>query len=191
MLRVRPNSFFFKMPVTPGHTQLAPDMRRLRAIKMIEMKVMRGLTNRALAEMFNVADITVDRTLSWARKAGLVADLEDRILTELGPAAVDCVKQAMEDGKNPDIALKVLTGLRALRPETAGKGRAEEGDDLDVYIREIRDKSEAAPAALEGQIVPSGLLPAATDSSGEVHDAEGTAPAGTDAGEAEEVTNAD
>lgn len=100
----------------------------------------RGSSYRDIATEFNVSEDTVERTLSFAKKAGLIASFEDRILQELMPAAIETYKKAMENG-NVAIATEVFKGTGfLLKPQEKAKTPVAEAEDstLEIYITKLR-----------------------------------------------------
>lgn len=118
-------------------------LRRVRAIAMVEQKVLKGATNVEIAKEFGVSVDTVERTLSWAQQADIYAKFEDRILENLVPLAYDAIKAALEDN-NAKVALEILKGTRLLRtterPQT--QAQAQHEDDLASYIAQKRDRAQ-------------------------------------------------
>lgn len=112
---------------------------------MVEGKVMRNMTNPQLAKEFNCSVDTVERTLTWAKRADIFATYEDKIVQELIPLAHSAIRDALADG-NAKIAVEVFKGLNLLRTGPAAVGspaRAAE-DDLAAYIATKRDKAQLA-----------------------------------------------
>ena len=98
-----------------------PKFKRLRAMKMVEGKVMRNMTNTQLAKEFNCSVDTVERTLTWAKRADIFATYEDKIVQELIPLAHSAIRDALADG-NAKIAVEVFKGLNLLRTGPAAQG---------------------------------------------------------------------
>jgi hypothetical protein len=135
------------------------DLRRLRALRMIEMRVM-NMTIEQIASTFNISPITVSRTLTWAKQAGLIADAEDRILQELIPKAIKAAQSALEDDEHKQDAGRLAVKLFELSIPSMGKktqtkpSSTDQSEDLASYVTNLRDR------AVEGDILPS--LPSAT-----------------------------
>lgn len=121
----------------------------------------RGKGYRDIAAEFNVSEDTVERTLNYAKRAGLVAQFEDQILQELVPAAIESFKTAMQNG-DTQVALEVFKGTGfLLRPQERAKPLVTDGDgdeDLEVYIRRIRGGTPGH--SLSDTAVPAGALDA-------------------------------
>jgi hypothetical protein len=128
-------------------------IRRYRAMLMIDYKVRNNATNKQVAKEFKVSEDTVERTMTWARRAGLLTKLEDTVLEKLGPLAVETLEKAMKDDCDSQVALEVLnkmifkTGAKA-QPDAGGS-------ELERYITKLRGGSE--PSAIEGEIVRAEL----------------------------------
>lgn len=121
-----------------------PDLRRLRALGMIDMRI-RGKTNKEVAKAFNVSEDTVERTLTWAKKAELVVQAEDKILRELVPAAQTAILAVLQ---GDDLEVKAKTALEIFKgtlPSFA-KGKPNAGPtvsdagSLSSYIDSLRNE---------------------------------------------------
>lgn len=130
---------------------------------MIAFRI-RGKSYKDIAAEFNVSEDTVERTLNYAKRAGLVAQFEDQILEELVPAAIENFKTAMQNG-DTQVALEVFKGTGLLlRPQERAKPTIADGDgdeDLEVYIRRIRGGTPghqlAEPPATAAALDPRNL----------------------------------
>lgn len=130
---------------------------------MIALRI-RGQSYKNIATEFNVSEDTVERTLNYAKRAGLVAQFEDQILEELVPAAIENFKTAMQNG-DTQVALEVFKGTGLLlRPQERAKPAIADSDgdeDLEVYIRRIRGgtpgHSLTEPAAAAPALDPRNL----------------------------------
>ncbi len=155
-----------------GRTRLIdPQLRRLRALKMIEARI-NGATRGELEAQFKISKATVDRELTWAQKAGLVANAEDKILKDLVPLAHEAIKEALVNG-NADIALKIFEGTIPGFKKGSVKTNSSGGpiDELSDYLNKLRSASgdidgikvlpEATEPAKEAEII--NLLPDDSD----------------------------
>ena len=132
-----------------------PDMRRLRALGMIDMRI-RGRTNREVAKEYNVSEDTVARTLTWAKKAQLVVAAEDRIIRELLPAATEAIRQVLT---GDDLKVKAKTALEIFKGtlpsfakgKTTHAGPTDSSGDLASYINSLRDDK-----LVDGEVLSSG-----------------------------------
>lgn len=120
-----------------------PDLRRLRALKMIDLRI-HGKTVKEVAEEMGVSEKTVIRTISWAKKAELVVKAEDKILAELVPAAHDAFKRAL-NAEDPEVAFKAALEIFkgtlpsfAKRPQGATGASSGTNNELSSYIEQLR-----------------------------------------------------
>lgn len=150
-----------------------PDLRRARAIQMLALRV-KGFSVREIAAQYKVHPITVERTLTYAKQARLMADYEDQILRELVPEAITAFKTALQGG-DTQVALEVFKGMGLmLKPNERAKvapDTASAADDLDAYIHTLRGGIDVP--AIVASAIPSKGLPAHTPVDGpEVVEAE-------------------
>lgn len=118
---------------------IEPNLLRLRALKMLEMKF-KGKSNVEIAKEFGVSAPTVVRALSLAARGDLAAQFEDQILSELTPLAITAFKTALTNG-DAQVALEVLKGTNLLKKQSDKRpsgGDADGGDELEIYIRAKR-----------------------------------------------------
>jgi hypothetical protein len=139
-------------------------MKNLRALKMVEMKVMQSASTEEIAAAFNVNASTVRRQLDYANRAGLVADYEDQILQGLVPLAITAFKDALAKGDS-QVALEVLKGTGLLKKQTDKPATPQGDESLEIYIRKIRGSgshgSTAHQSTTLGALVARQSLPAA------------------------------
>ena len=131
-----------------------PKFRKLRAMKMVEGKVMHNMTNKDLATEFKCSIDTVERTLTWAKRADIFATFEDKIVQELIPLAHTAIRDALTDG-NAKIAVEVFKGLNLLRTGQAVSNSIQkiQEDDLAVYIAAKREKAQLLENTIDGESV--------------------------------------
>jgi transposase-like protein len=134
-----------------------PDLRRLRALRIVEMRI-RGKSIPEIAREFGVEDKTVHRDLSWAKKAELVIKAEDKILRELVPAAHKAIAEVFA-GVNDEV--KAKTALQIFEktlpsfsktPKASGATVAPESD-LSTYISSLRDAAGLLDGAVDGDVI--------------------------------------
>lgn len=141
---------------------------------MMEMRIMEAATWDQIAARFNVSDKTVKNTLSWAERAGLIADLEDELLKDVASLAKQAVKEGLQDKEHKIEAAKLgLDVIKLLTPKPAKTGVSvsnpgQESDDLAAHINQLR--STVPAGAIEGAVIPS--LPAAATEAPARRDAE-------------------
>jgi hypothetical protein len=170
------------LPMKHGATIFRdPDMRRLRALAMVRDRI-RGASYATLAKDFKMSEIQVQRVLSYAKKANLLVEAEDKILQELVPDAIASVKACItprydKDGnrlpvsdKEATIALRVLEnalpGFGGWKNQAQGKDSGEE-ESLYAYVDRLRkemviDGTATPVGVIEGEVQK--LLPARTES---------------------------
>jgi biotin operon repressor len=136
-----------------------PQMKKIRALMMMEFKIKTAASANEIAKEFGVSRKTVERTLSYAKKAGLLVEIEDRILAELMPAAHKAILAGLADSENPIEAAKIgMDLLKAGVPmlkKTQGPAKAAGDDELDAYIAQLRADGP--------DVIDADELPAAAD----------------------------
>lgn len=134
-----------------------PELRRIRALRMIEMRI-KGKSLKEIAAEFNLGTEQVKRTLSWAKKAEIVVEAEDRILREILPAAEEAVK-AVLSGINDEV--KAKTALEIFKATLPSFGKPKTGTgapvattdtDLASYINSIRQSAGQLDDVVDGQL---------------------------------------
>lgn len=103
------------------------------------------MTIPAIAQEFRVSVDTVKDTLSWARKAGLVAQHEDEILKTLIPLATTAISNLLVNQDNPVEAAKIalelykgmLPGFGKSKPNQSSV-KVTDRDELADYINTLR-----------------------------------------------------
>lgn len=138
-------------------------LKRLQALQYMKDKVLDGLTHEEVAKRRGVSRNTVERTLSWAQKAGIFIELEDALIQHIAPLAMEAVIHALKEEKNATVALEVLKGLNLLKrahPITAKE--VKDHDDLATYITQIRERVALEQETTDGQLIdarePAGLI---------------------------------
>lgn len=128
-----------------------PGLRRLRALRVLERRIT-GHSLADIAKEFNVSRLTVKNILDWAKRADLVASAEDKILSELVPAAHAAILSALKDG-NAEIALKIFEGtipsFSKQKPTTPVTVAGD--DDLASYVNQLRSQS----GVIDGEVGPT------------------------------------
>jgi hypothetical protein len=158
-----------------------PQQKKLRALLMLEHKVKYTASSQEIATEFNVSIDTVKRTLSWARKAQLSVEVEDRILEELMPLAHEAIKLALGDTEaapieRAKIALELYKGMVPGfgKKATAASDSAAGVETIADYINQFRTGLgviDAGTTDVVGHALHGGQqlqLTAGTDPSGEV-----------------------
>lgn len=184
-----PRAFSLLMATT--HSLRDPELRRLRALRMIEARI-KGKSQKDIALEFGVSQDTVERTLSWAKKAELVVEAEDKILRELLPAAHKAITAVLTGDDDEVKAKTALEIFKSTLPSFAKKSShtgASVGSesDLSSYITSLRGAAGVADRTLDGEVLGSGAahaLPEASEggprallTAGEASDAAQSLPA--------------
>ena len=80
----------------PGKTSMQnPALKAIRAQAIIEARV-QGTTVPDLAKRFNCSEMTIYRTMQWAKKEGLLGELKQRVVEKLGSLSLDVYESAMK-----------------------------------------------------------------------------------------------
>lgn len=137
-----------------------PASQRLRSLMMLEFKIKNGASHEAVAKEFGVSVSTVNRMLSQSKRAELIAGLEDKVLSELMPAAHQAIVDALQDGDASSIE-KAKIGLELFKGAMPGFGKkatgpSSDGNELQRYLDQFRNgngvlEGEVASGAVEGQ----------------------------------------
>ncbi len=130
-----------------------------------------------------MSEATVKRVLSWAKKAELIVEIEDKILQELVPQAHRALLAALQDTDKPQEAGKLALELfNKTIPSFKKDKKADSSaptDDLAKYIEQFRagegliegevagDAENALPAAEETDSPQRLSLPAGGDTTGD------------------------
>lgn len=106
---------------------------------MIERRL-KNVSLVAIGKEFGVSDQTVARSLKWAEKNGLIESFEDQILNDLVPTAMKTLKEAMETGKDAQVALEVFKGIGLFKKHSDKTVATSSGEseDLESYLRNKR-----------------------------------------------------
>ena len=117
-------------------------------------KVLEGRSLQEIAERHGVDKRTVSRALTWADRANIFIEIEDQILHELAPLAVDALKHALQTENDPNVALEILKGLNIIKKTHAVTGKeVKEQNDLAGYIDKIRDAAALDQQTVAGELV--------------------------------------
>ena len=157
-----------------------PQLKRLRAIAILKDRV-EGMSEQDAAEKYRVARSTIQRTMSWAKRANLLVEAEDQVLQEFVPQAGVVLAEAMQGrvtiGKSDDdagvenplvdlgpseqairVALAVYQGTGIFRKPGAKSPSnpvGDAGDDLAKHIQSLRAKAALDEATLDGDLLES------------------------------------
>ena len=129
-----------------------PALKRARALMMLEYKIKNGATAEQIAQEFGVSRETVNRTMSYARKAELLVNFEDKILNELMPEAHEAIKRLLQDTENPvesaKLALELMKGFLPSLNKKQLTGPSGDSDELGRYIEQFR----SGHGVLDGEV---------------------------------------
>jgi hypothetical protein len=144
-----------------GHVAVIrdPQLKRLRALMMLDYKLRHSATHAQVGKEFNVSEKTVMKTLTWARRAGLFVEAEDKIVQELVPLAHKAIAVGLEEG-GPEamkIAVKIFEGVlpgfgKKRGPKSKHDPSTNSGDELAAYINHLRGDIDA----INGEILLGG-----------------------------------
>jgi hypothetical protein len=119
MPKPKPESEHKRPGAKPGKSILRDlDLRRVRALAIINRKIVGAMSSKSIAAEFNLSSNTVENEIDWAKRQGLVASYEDQLLNELVPAAIAAFKVALANN-DAQVALEVLKGAGLLRKQNA------------------------------------------------------------------------
>jgi hypothetical protein len=111
---------------------------KVRALKMLESRIMEGKTQAEIAKDFKVSNATVARAMSLAAKGDLLIGFEDKLHQELLPLAHQALVDALMDdnlGVKAKVALELFKGANLIkRAPVATKAEQQDADDLSAYI---------------------------------------------------------
>ncbi len=132
---------------------LDPQMKRLRFLKMLDLKI-RGHGNKEIAREFNLSLKTVERTLTWGKRADLITQEEDHILETLLPLARSAIKGALEAG-DAKVALDIYkgTGILSKNKAKAPPGAADPQAELARHIAQKRAAAQLLEDTVDGELV--------------------------------------
>ena len=143
--------------------------QRVRAIQFVKEKAINHLTNVEIAEKYGVDPRTVSRVLTFAERAKIFVEIEDQLLNEFAPIAMDALKAAMLQTDDPEvaskIALEVLKGLNIIKKNhVVTQKDVKDQDDLASYIGSLRGAEADQQKTVEGVVLAdSKALPPAPD----------------------------
>lgn len=116
----------------------SPDLRRLRAMEMLQMRI----ANRSIgqiAEHFQCSVNTVSRALEWAEREGLVKQYENEIIQRLVPKAIALYEKRMEgDDADPYVAKDIIDKLIKLGDRFERRQQQQEELGVRGYIANKR-----------------------------------------------------
>lgn len=146
--RVVGRAFFISPSIMPKGARTAvydPQLRKLRALMMVQFRVRNNASIADVAKEFGVSEKTVHRTMAWVKKAGLIAEMEDKILTELMPEAHKAIKAALQDDEHKQeagkLGIELFKGIVPGFKKAHNAGPVAQVNELERYLDEIRSES--------------------------------------------------
>lgn len=116
-----------------------PELRRLRAMKALELRLA-GVRMNDIAAELNCSIDTVQRYVDWARREGLTDEYEARIISNLVPKAIRTYEKLL-DSDDPFVAKDVIDKLIKLGDRYQAKQTAKEEQGLAAYIAAKKDRA--------------------------------------------------
>lgn len=105
-----------------------------RALRMLELKIS-GNDNKQIAKRFQVTEKTVKDSLDFAIKQGVVEDLEQKIIKELVPQAIEVYREALNSPSHKvDVAKDLLTKLVQIGTRSSKQQQHREQLGLKAYL---------------------------------------------------------
>ncbi len=144
-----------------------PQIKRLRFLKMLDMKI-RGKGNKAIARAFNLSEKTVDRTLTWGKRADLITEEEDHILEKMLPLSRLALEKALQ-GDDVELAAKIGlemykgSGVLSKNKAKSAPGQADPQAELAKHIAWKRAKAQELAETFDGELVQRQIAPPAPE----------------------------
>lgn len=122
-----------------------PQLKKLRALMMVQFRVRNNASIAEVAKEFGVSEKTVHRQMAWVKRAGVIAEMEDKILTELMPEAHKAIKVALQDDEHKQeagrLGIELFKGVVPGFKKAANAGPIAQVNELERYLEEIRSES--------------------------------------------------
>ncbi len=140
-----------------------PALRRARVAQVIT-KRLAGESMQKIANDLNLNHDTIRKDMKYATQHGMIESLEDRVLNELVPLAIDTFIHKMKEDHDPFVAKTVLEQLARLSTRADRQKEITAAvDSLSAY-RANRNRSlptvtvsdPTTPKLLEGEITNAG-----------------------------------
>lgn len=143
----------------------APELRRLRAMKALELRI-GGMSMALIGKELNCNARTVQALIDWARKEGLTDEYEVNIIQRLVPKAIK-VYEAQLDSNDPYVAKDVIDKLIKLGDRYQARTQAKEELGLAAYLADRKTRPRGTPRApatvvadiIDAEPISPGLLP--------------------------------
>lgn len=130
----------FNRQVIRHNTPYNLALKRLRATRIVQDRIA-GMTLKDIAKKYRRNVDTVKKDLQYATENGLVDQMEDRILNELVPLAIDTYKLKMTRDEDAFVAKDVLTNLARLSDKQERKRQNDNSHTLEAYLKIRASKS--------------------------------------------------
>jgi len=124
----------FNRQIIRSNTPYNLALKRLRATRIVQDRIS-GMTLKDIAKKYRRNVDTVKKDLQYATENGLVDQMEDRILNELVPLAIDTYKLKMKRDEDAFVAKDVLTNLARLSDKQERKRQNDNTHTLEAYLK--------------------------------------------------------
>jgi hypothetical protein len=114
------------------------DLYHYRAMEMLKHKLA-GSTYQAIAAQYGVSVDTVSRSIDYLGRSGTLAVLENKIIEELVPKAVQIYSQQLDKG-NVDVAKDVIKNLVLIGNRDSKRKEHVEKLGLKAYLESKKDR---------------------------------------------------
>ena len=128
-----------------------PELRRIRAMKMLERRTS-GASLAQVGEEFNLSTDAVDDNLRWLVNEGYLLDAESTILERLVPKALQIYDEQLDLG-NFDAASDVVKHLLKLHERHQAKTQHSEELSLKAYL-ELRRQQTSRTSEVTIDVIP-------------------------------------
>lgn len=129
-----------------------PKIRKLRRQQMVMAKVM-GLPTQKISEMFNLSRHTVNYEINMAKKDGTLEALNERIITELVPDAIDLYLRKMREEDDAFVAKDVLKHLERLTNRKDEKEKSQQMQySMEAYIKSKQQLPSGETVTIEQRV---------------------------------------
>jgi hypothetical protein len=137
-----------------------PELKRLRAMQMMDARA-KGYSLKEVAEMFRVSDDTVVRTLTYAKRAGILVEAADNLLRTIQPLAETAIVDALKDRDvdpvaKANIALRLYEGVGLLGNKGKPSGTHSDDSELERAMKDLREKAKLIEETTEGELLVPG-----------------------------------
>lgn len=134
-----------KQRIPPKTLLKDPVEYRARALRMLELRVHSNMSIQEIATHFRVSVDTVERSLRFAKKEGMVDDLEARVVDELGELALEAYRTKLT-ADDPDmyVAKDVLDKIFKLGERHENRTTQAAEMSLRAYLEQKRNESRTS-----------------------------------------------